>query len=826
MPNFPHMKESAFPHLNNVDVYKYKNEFDYSRYDDAQMRITLCSVPWDMGEAHIGARTITGIGNVVYFETEKKRNAWFDAIPDSKCLRFTTKYKELHRDNQIILPVPFDAACLYNYLVVEYEPFANADILVEYETRNGLDRWFWFVREVEFVAPNSTRIHLMNDAWQTFIYRMHFAGMILERGHAPLFATNADTYLANPIENNEMLLAEDVNYGTEPARVKSSQAHVFNSDNWACVACTSSPTSSWGTKAAGTWNTPALSSYTVDGVPNMRIFAMEVSALNTFLGTVDADAPQFKQTVKGVFFAPKELVTTGTSFVFCGTTCYWISTSNKTIEFLTLNKNQFGYPSEYRNLAKLYTWPYACIEITDENGNVNKLHIEDTDGKLDISASLSLAYPAINLQAHLLGYGSSGSSALTFTNITSRSLAIGGTWYQTLHSWNIPVFGIVQSNATHYDFDTYFDRAQQVTAYTNEYNSSVASANTAQANAYASADTLKANADNSAGTVVDNAALQATCNSTHTSAGNTQASSDTQTNQSLNTALTGNGIDFTNASTNNSIDMQYASGMASMASNAVNTAGSALASVASGNIPGALAAAFGGIANGAAIGVQTQAGINYTGAQAQANNQQNHRNAIDGNIANYDLSQHSITAANTKVAATNAMTTGAAANNAATMMTNAANEQATIKANADRSLATDTANAGRTRDTAQSAIANGIKQAALRAPLEFGDFANNSQATTKPLALIANVVTQSANAIRQTGDDFLRYGYYYNMQWPFNGNWNIGKHYTYWKLADFWVKGLNIPDMYVDKLRFFLYGGVTIWRKPEDIGNVTIYQNV
>jgi hypothetical protein len=114
----------------------------------------------------------------------------------------------------------------------------------------------------------------------------------------------------------------------------------------------------------------------------------------------------------------------------------------------------------------------------------------------------------------------------------------------------------------------------------------------------------------------------------------------------------------------------------------------------------------------------------------------------------------------------------------------------------------------------------------LDAPQEFGQFANVGKATTKPMALIANVLTQSASAIRQTGDEFLRYGYYYNAQWEFNGNWNLGKYFTYWKLADFWVKGLNIPDMYVDKLRFFLYGGVTVWRNPEDIGNRTIYENM
>ena len=86
-------------------------------------------------------------------------------------------------------------------------------------------------------------------------------------------------------------------------------------------------------------------------------------------------------------------------------------------------------------------------------------------------------------------------------------------------------------------------------------------------------------------------------------------------------------------------------------------------------------------------------------------------------------------------------------------------------------------------------------------------------------------MTQSRSAIARAGDEFLRYGYMYDGQWEFDGNWNIGKYFTYWKLRDFWVSNLNVPDMYMDKIRFFLFGGVTIWRSPEYIGNVTVYDN-
>lgn len=825
MPVYPHLKDSRFPNIGNVDVYKYKNDFDYSRYDEMQMNIQICSVPWDMGEAHIGNRTISGIGNVVWFETEAKRDEWFDAIPDTDCYRFETKYKQLHRDNEIYIPVPFDVASLYNYLVVDYAPFASDGDYVQYETPNGLRKWFWFIREVEFVAPNTTKLHLMNDAFQTFMYRMQFSGMILERGHAPMFDVKASDYLSNPIGNNAGLLAEDVNFGGEPAIIRSESAHVFNDETYACIACTGNVTSDWGTKGDNTWHTPALPGYTVDGVPDVRIFGMPVSSLNSFLQSVESNYPQFKQTIKAVFFAPVELVTVGTGFTFADTECFWISTSKKQFDFLTIDKSKFGYPSKYADIAKLYTYPYAHIEVTDENGDIDVIRVEDTTGTLKLNAVMSLAYPALNIQAHITGAGGSNTRNITFSNITNRSLTIGGKWYTTLKQWDIPTFGVIQSGAKQYDYSTHFDRIQQVTAYTNAYNSAIASANTAETNTKAQAATAKSNSDDQADNTTDNAALQVTANTAMTAAGNTMASADTQTGQTLNTSTTNNAIDYTNASTNNSITMANATAAASQASNAINSAATAGISIASGNVPGAISSIAAGIGQAAVINVTNEAGVNYTAAQATASNQNNRRNAIDTNIAAADTNNHAVTAANSRRDATNTLTTGAAANTAATIKGNATRSKDTADANAERLNSTDTANAARARNTSIEAISNAVKQAAMNAPFEYGSFTDNQQATTKPIAMFANVVTQTKNAIEMAGDEFLRYGYYYGKQWEFDGNWNIGEHFTYWKLKDFWVKGLNIPDMYVDKLRFFLFGGVTVWRKPEDIGYMGIYEN-
>ena len=234
----------------------------------------------------------------------------------------------------------------------------------------------------------------------------------------------------------------------------------------------------------------------------------------------------------------------------------------------------------------------------------------------------------------------------------------------------------------------------------------------------------------------------------------------------------------------------------------------------SGDIAGAVGAAIGGGASVASTIASNNVSVNLTETEAgmarasnSANESQSNTNMNSKNTAYANQGSGHTTAANT-------YTEGVAANNAATTIANAA-----------RDYTTDTANATRRYNTEVAAIGNQIAQAKLNSPLEFGAWNAGDHAASRPLGLFANVVTQNDGAIALAGDEMLRYGYMYNRAWEFNGNWNIGKKFTYWKLKDFWVSNLNVPDMYMDSLRFFLFGGVTVWRNPSDIGKTSIYDN-
>lgn len=775
--------ESDFPNVENVDVYQFDNDFDYSRYDSIQMELQICTVPWDMGEAHIGARTISGIGNVVYFGSKRKRDEWFDAIPERECYRFFTKYKDLHRSLDIDVPIPFDMCAKHNYLRVQYAKFANEDSCVEYEQSDGLREWFWFIREVEYLAPNTTRLHLLDDAFQTWIYDVDITGMMLERGHAPMAKVNATNFLIAPLVNNSYLLAEDVNFGSDYIARTSHELILNAGDMYALIVTSANIRGIWGSKSNSDWTVPGYENFQMQGIPSYYAFAIAASNLSTFLANVETSYPQFVQTVKAVAFVSGELLTlSNLPFEFAGVDTYEVTATYTTSNLIRFTKDDFGYDDEYAEIAKLYTYPYAYLLISDEQGNQTEVRIENTNGDIKLKSTVSLVFPWLNITGHLTGIGKTAARNVSFVNVTKRVFPLQGNWYEYLMSWDIPTFGIIQNAATNNDYATFYDRKQQQTAIDNQY----------------------ANVQENADTVIDNADLTASTNSAVTATSNTSVAADAYAQQLYNSGVCYVDNYATSGSATATIAANEQQATISAASGVATGVMGAIGSAATGNPLGAIGSLAGAAIGAAATMASSSVGIALTATQASISIGANtdhatYANALTGSKSNTHQG------AQTDIAGhQNDLTTGSAANTAATMLANAARDKA----------------------TGESAIANQIAQAAIGQPSEFGAFDNGGLASSRPMGLFANIVTQSDYAIKRAGDEFLRYGYMYDGQWSFDGNWCVMKHFTYWKLKDFWVSGLSVPDMYMDRLRFFLFGGVTIWKKPEDIGKISIYENL
>lgn len=832
MDRFPHLSDpSTFPSTENVNVYKYPNNFDYSRYDGAQMKVTLCSVPWDLGEAHVGQRTITGVGNVVDFGSIDDRNAYFDGLPDSECYRFTTKYRAFHAgDEQIKVPVPVTALADYNYLEVEYYTEPTAEDPIEYET-NRISRWYYFIRDFEQKASNSTLCNLMLDTWQTYIYFVDIPYMYLERGHYPMAKVDADTYLANPVENSEWLQGEEPSFGTISREAYTSNVTFNNGTMYACIVSSGSrEESAYGTvNETSGWRMRAISNRTVNGVPSTAVYAMDADDLTTFLANIDTDAPQYKQSIQGVFFISSKLVTKSTEFEFFGVDCWTLATAQKTFTLIELEKGMWDYPEEYADIAKLYTAPYTAIDVYTEAGDVVRINVEDTTGDLDVIARVQLTFPWINIDARLSGYGSGNRYSISYSTINDFTFTHGGLWYETLKSWNVPIYGVIQDMNVYNSFATYWSREQNAYAAENARANANASAETARSNANATASTNLANANAEADTTVANAAIQTAANSNINSNSNATATSDWQLSGSYATHITDLNTQYTRDTvrTENEAEENSASVAASY-SQAGGLANGAISGAASGGLIGAIVGGVSGLISGAISGssssAQTAIAVDLASDKAElaisaARAQTGYANS---NGADKTALQNSANTTNTSY--NNSAITSTAANSAALTNGNASRDYSTDTANATRDYNTAVANATRDYNTAISANNNQIREARLGAPQLFGQLANGDTGINRPQSVFATIVKQPTGAIVQAGDMFLRYGYTCNRVVPFEG-FNVMPKFTYWQCSDLWLKSSTVPDAYMDQLRLLLFGGVTVWRDPADIGYISIYEN-
>lgn len=794
MSRYPHLNSGKYPHIDNVDVYGYDyGDFDFSRWNKGT-EIKLCAVPWDANYEH-----------VVKFNSNGERDSYLDSIGGCQ-LTLDTACRVLPT-GEIKLPVPVNAAMLYNYLVVDAPVMIASNDPLDNATP-AIRRFLFFVNSCEYSAPSTTNFIISLDHWTTYINDLVFSQMIVERGHYAMFETTATQYLKDPINNSELLLTPDLVYG-DLQLVKTTHTISLNKNVYVCIATNANVKSDWGTD--GTKTTPGLQAPITDGAPAPYIFAIETYDFVEFLQKVDANYPQFKSTVLGVFFVPKNMIEIYNVFTFGGVSCYDLKVlHNVSQNIFKISKEDFSFDEKIGEIAKLYTYPYSALEVVDEEGNTSLVKIEDTNGTIKLKTNLSLVFPYIKLTGFLENVGGSVTSAISFNNISENVLQTSGRWYTQLKSWDVPIYQVAQSSRTNVSYNGYFTRQQQLIAANNAYTSATASNATANTNAHNSASTSRAN--NSVTVAANNTITSRTIAANTTGAGyaNNKLSSDADYDALIAAA-------------------GYASDLDGVALNATTNVANALGSVVStiGNAAMGGAAAGPAGAAGAAIGSLAATGASW----------------ITGNISNsvaatkierlYDQTQTSAVFKTTN--ATNYTTNSTNLNNSTTSANNTTNNNTATTitnnnanlttTNANNTKATADANASRARSTVESGVANSVSEAALKAPYTFGSTSNNGLSTVRPMMLSCNVVTQSNNAIMQAATQFARYGYTLGMAIDFE-TFNLGKNYTYWQCSDVWLRGTQcVTEGVSDVIINVLKKGTTVWNDPSKIGKVDIYDN-
>lgn len=778
---------SDFPNLDNVDVYRYDNTLDYSRFKPTA-RLKMCNVPW-CGD----------YDNVVKFDDDAARDAWFDAL-EGEVVNLDTMFN-IKPDGASKVPVPVTSAQGYNYLVVDLPRMTGDAQPLAYAAGDRKRRYYYFIQDAQQLSPNSTRLILTLDVWTTYINEMRFDYVLLERGHAPVAASNVADYLANPRDNSAYLLSDDVNTGGEPF-VERARAHKNYSAETqrACIATYADLLGDLGTASAP--KVPAISEPSTSGVLAPRVYSVAVGDLQPFLRALESNAPWMKSTLLGVFFAPSDLLTQAAPFSLWGFPITVLNAVQKIEPFMQPGVADFGYPAQAAGFAKLYTYPYAAIRIGDERGQTSTVRIEDLGANgIQLASAVNLVMPYISIDARLLGIAGATDS-LTFQTIEGRTYSYGGAWGEYLKSWNLPVMQVSQSAASRAAYTTVYSRAHARLAADNALASSLASNSTANTNA-----------NNSAKNVTDNNDVNTAANTAVTKNANDWALTGAA---ATNTKLAAD-CDADNAASSDLGELKNDVTAITTANNNAAAAVSTLGSIVTGSVTGG--AAIGGVAdlavaipaaNAAAAISQSS---NVVAVQvAQTNALQKTLNAEKYTAEVWRVQNNASTVATTL---RNEASTKVAGNNASVMRTNAANTKATGDANANRAYA-----------TAIDAISAGLNQAGVAAPAQFGAGANGQSSATAPRALFAQVVTQRECDIMNAASAFARYGYALMREFSME-RMQVMRHFTYWKCAEVWCSGNgNALEGAQGAIKDILIRGVTVWSKPEEIGRVSIYDNL
>ena len=801
MARFPHLKDAPAVFGPGRELYEQiPGEFDQGRWQDAQAHAKLMCVPW-CGD----------YDNVVAFASDAARDEWIDS---QEGYAFDTDWRR-PPEGTYKVEVPYATALLYNYLVLDFPvPTSDAEPLPGVSA-SSFRRMCYFVTDARQSAASTTELSIELDVWTTFMGALDVTYLQLAQGHAPMAEVTPAQYLGDPAAKSRHLLAPDVSAGG-PSYAASSHEALLSDDVTVVIFTTARLTSGWGDKYGAT---PADNlNYNGAATTTAVAWAVTDGDLDALIVDVVEQHPSFLQTVQGIASVPTRLLSLSSSATFCGHTLRRCAARPATLPLVDLKVEDFGYESEYAGIAKLYTSPYAHIELTDESGAVTVVRVEETRGSLSALATLSLAWPYLRVATSLVGVGSpSATSGLSWEVLEGAFAAqLAGRWYDTLRERDVPVFAVRETSATSYDWSAHWTNAQRSLAAENAYDSALASNSTARTNASNSASNITSNnavsvaAANSMVATNTAAATQGAIYSTN------KLTQDVASDlNSMYASLQAEQATLAVAATNNDAQAAVA-GTSTVVTGIAEIAASAL----TGDIGGAAGAAANMVMGGAQQAT-AWASTNASIAVSQSNSSA--------------LYEASVTAASEKGAHANTYTTSSTSLNNSTLTANnatqqqaatsiAANNASLVNTNAANTKTTADANAQRSYDTATAAIANDTAQAALGNVIVHGRQEPGPSAL-RPMMVQASVVTQTPGEIALAGDRMLRYGYACDFAWHVT-DWCPCQRFCYWQASDVWMSGAgNVAERYQRAVKDILLRGVTVWKDPNDIGSVSVYDN-
>lgn len=857
--DFPHLQNATtFPDTGTHVYGQYRNVFDYNVWTPNTV-IKLCHVNW-FDDYH----------DVVKFPDDAARDAWFDKL-DGETVKLTTNMYIARADaDGIKLPVPYMTAQQYNYIVVD---FSHDIINTPYQKTDAQTRYHFFITSVRAEAPNTTTCTLTRDVWTDYINSTTINGLLLSRGHAPLTETTPQELLKNPRANCRDFTLPDVDFGNAASNVrKSTPFNLQNGTRYICLAATFSPEQlqtmsgmrgtnitdsdptynnndgtvtgfSWGAGNIFTANvTGAGTSYnTIDNITasNVTMYALESSKISgDYFDTLFAYYPHIMSQITAVFVATANMMRFGNAVNVNDVEWHTVSGTRTKISDIDLTINDFGYETEYAAITRLYLAPYAHLEISDNIGNKTRVEIADC-GRLSVQTVTSLSYPILRQIAWLDGIGSDGSTSIGIDAIDGNSVTAdvpNADVLKTLISHDIPTYALQRRAIDAHRADAYNrEIAQARENAVISYENGARSANTARDNVARSGQasvTNTATANGLRNTTTANSNAAAT---DMTNRGNAKLDAErTYQNAKINADLS----EDLAVATASYVTGQEQAAMTNVTSNIGNLATSAITigaglavSAATGGaaIP-AMVGAAAGLSSGV-IGVGTSS---YNTALALTNNELVYTassSAASSKAANA-LEYNGGIIGQAKSYATDTTNRSNKLNNDNTNASNAANTTMTATSvnaantNASMSRNQSVDNAKRTMVNARSNASMAWRDLLNHAAQPVGAYSgDNFRQATGLDTMTVKIVTEDNGAIAAAGDYMLRYGIASNKLY----NQPIltpCKHFTYWQAADVWTVCPFTQNEQLQTIRDIFSNGVTIWSRPEEVGNDFVHDNL
>lgn len=481
-------------HLKTMDFSQPHD--DYSNWKDKLTKIRLMNVKWDPDK------------NVVNWQSVKERNAYFDRDDLPNTYDYTTQWNLLSLENfapslgvykgNLIVDLPLEEALGYNYVAIDryQQPVKDdPDSVVR-------SRFFFFITGVdsEPVAPNTTNLIIELDAWTEYSCEgfKTLAGD-LERGHYAMDKLTTDEFFNDPLNTDVNIFAPEpqlpsvkrkvsyekmvtaygepiivictvMNFKTQQPYLDNEAHEVKNNwwldyKNYASRYSVSSKTSEKFARSIKsnlidneepTWDVDGTSPYVPVGfeknnginqnITNIHYYGIELDEWENFLDYVSIKTPQVFDSLKAVFIIPREYTKIGKTFtsVF-NIPMYELTQNNELVNKgeIKLTPDMFGYKET--DYAKLYTGQFSDIEISDMNGNIANLSIEDTSASLSFMFRANTMFPFLKFEGFVLGIGGGLVNNYKLKPLNEFDYQGYLSKWETLHvTFDIPTYGIYQ----------------------------------------------------------------------------------------------------------------------------------------------------------------------------------------------------------------------------------------------------------------------------------------------------------------------------------------------------------------------------------------------